>query len=105
MVSFLPIKSKAENRVKITILDTEIDLSNNFISLPKNCSRIRTQSFLAAETSIEDGHGHGTHTTALLLKVATNADIFVACIAKMDDSDDSIDPKSVENVRLLFPRL
>jgi hypothetical protein len=80
-------------------------MNDNYISLPKNRRRIVSKSFLSNETSVEDNHGHGTHTAALLLKVAANADIFVARIAKTDDSDDSIDPKSVENVSLLSSEL
>lgn len=94
----LPQKRKAGKCVKIAILDTGIDMSEPFIST--NSTRITTQTFLSNETSVEDPHGHGTHTAALLLQIAENADIYVARIAK---DENSVDPKNIEKVRnLLF---
>ncbi|MCJ1349077.1 hypothetical protein MMC31_007313, partial [Peltigera leucophlebia] len=87
----LPQKRKPGDRVKIAILDTGIDMSEPFIST--NRTRITPQSFLSDETSIEDVHGHGTHATALLLRVAEHADLYVARIAK---TENSLDPKSIE---------
>lgn len=95
---FLPQKRKEGKCVKIAILDTGIDMSEPFIST--NSTRITTQTFLSNETSVEDVHGHGTHTAALLLQIAENADIYVARIAK---DENSVDPKNIEKVRnLLF---
>jgi hypothetical protein len=91
----LPKTPKQENRVKIAILDTGIDVTESFISM--NRARITTQSFLPKDSKVEDTHGHGTHATALLLRVARNADIFVA---RITEDDELSDPKTVEDVRL-----
>lgn len=72
-------------------------MSGSFIST--NRARIKSRSFLSDETSIEDVHGHGTHTTALLLRVAEHADIYVARIAK---KESFLDPISIEQVRNLI---
>lgn len=72
-------------------------MSESFIST--NLARISPRSFLSDETSIEDVHGHGTHATALLLRVAENADLYVARIAK---KENFLDPKSIERVRFFF---
>lgn len=72
-------------------------MSGSFIST--NRARIKSRSFLSDETSIEDVHGHGTHTTALVLRVAEHADIYVARIAK---KESYLDPISIEQVRNLI---
>jgi len=97
----LPKTPKQENRVKIAILDTGIDMTESFISM--NRARITTQSFLLKDSKVEDTHGHGTHAAALLLRVARNADIFVA---RITEDDELSDPKTIEDVRLSkLPRL
>lgn len=83
-----------ENRPKIAILDTGIDMSDAFIS--KHEQRITVQSFLLNDNSVEDIHGHGTHAAALLLRIARNADIYVARITKTQHLSDLT---SVEKVR------
>lgn len=72
-------------------------MSDSFIST--NQTRIKAQSFLSDETSIEDVHGHGTHATALLLRVAEHADLCVFRIAK---KENFLDPISIERVSPLF---
>lgn len=94
----LPQNRKPRKRVKIAILDTGIDMSESFIST--NSTRITTENFLSNESSVEDVHGHGTHAAALLLQIAENADIYVARIAK--DENSIIDPKNIEKVRNLL---
>ena len=83
--------------MKIAILDTGIDMRESLIST--NQTRIRPRSFLSDEISIDDVHGHGTHATALLLRVAEHADLYVARIAK---KENFLDPISIERVSPLF---
>lgn len=95
VLPLLPQNPKSENRVKIAILDTGIDLTDHFIS--NNRRRIRAKSFLPNDNSVEDVHGHGTHAAALLLRIAKNADIFIARITK---TDVLLDPKPIEEAIL-----
>jgi len=88
----LPKNPKLENRVKIAILDTGIDMTENVIRGYKQ--RIIAQSFLPNENEVQDLHGHGTHAAGLLLRVARNADIYVA---RITTNGSLLDPKSIEN--------
>ena len=87
----LPTNRRAEDRVKIAILDSGIDLNENSIFVNRN--RIKYQSFLPNEEGIEDRLGHGTHCAALLLQVAPDSDIYVARITSSGslDATDSIE--------------
>ncbi|CZR51216.1 uncharacterized protein PAC_01091 [Phialocephala subalpina] len=95
VLPLLPKNPKLENRVKIAILDTGIDMTDHFIS--ENRHRIKAKSFLPNDNSVEDIHGHGTHAAALLLRVAKNADIYIARITK---TNDLLDPKPIEEAIL-----
>jgi hypothetical protein len=74
------IPKDRQDRVKIAILDSGIDMSNSFISFCRK--RITYQSFLPGDTRVEDDIGHGTHTAGLVLQVARNADIYVARVTR-----------------------
>jgi subtilisin family serine protease len=89
----LPTNRRAEDRVKIAILDSGIDLNENSIFVKRN--QIKYQSFLPNEEGIEDLIGHGTHCAALLLRVAPNSDIYVARITSSGSLDTT---DSIENV-------
>ena len=67
-------------RVRIAILDSGIDSTDSF--LDKQMGRVKYRSFLGDQfpERPEDTVGHGTHTAALLLTVARNADVFVGRI-------------------------
>jgi hypothetical protein len=77
----LPRLSNSSKRVKIAILDTGIDLEEDVVS--SHHQRIlKNESFLVDDSSTEDLDGHGTHTAGLILRVAPNAALYVARIAK-----------------------
>ncbi|KAF7940690.1 uncharacterized protein EAE97_006876 [Botrytis byssoidea] len=65
-----------ENRVKIAVLDTGINLKNTFIS--QNKGRIRCWP---NRPDCDDIDGHGTHTAYLLLRLAPHAQIHVAKVS------------------------
>ncbi|KAF4627633.1 hypothetical protein G7Y89_g10518 [Cudoniella acicularis] len=68
-------------RVKIAILDTGFDRRDPAIRA--NRERIKgIRSWVDGGKADEDLAGHGTHTATLLLKIAPDADIFVARIAE-----------------------
>jgi hypothetical protein len=93
----LPTNPRTEDRVKIAILDSGIDLSEDYIFL--NPDRIKFRSFLRGDEGIEDLIGHGTHTAAVLLKVAPNADIFIARVTASGNLEDTA---CIERVRYPF---
>jgi hypothetical protein len=73
-------------RTKVVVLDTGIDLRDPFIRGVK--SRIKEmRNWVADEKGVldkkdvTDKYGHGTHVTALVLKVAPCADVCVGRIA------------------------
>jgi len=68
-------------------LDSGIDVTENYMFM--NRSRIKYRSFLNDEEGMEDLIGHGTHTAALLLKVAPNSDIFVARVTASGNLEDT----------------
>lgn len=70
-------------RIKIAVLDTGIDESDKQIKAARISKKrpIREMiSFVGGST--EDTYGHGTHVAALLMKVAPEADIYVAKVAQ-----------------------
>ena len=73
--------------VKIAILDSGIDLDEDFIFM--NRGRITCQSFLSEDQGIEDRIGHGTHAAALLLRVAPTAHIYAARITRLGSLEDT----------------
>jgi subtilisin family serine protease len=93
-----PIPKTKDARIKIAILDTGVDMTDSFIGLKSNRTRIQYKSFVPGDSSKnpEDLVGHGTHVTGLLLKVARNADIFVARITKNASFED---PDQIAEVR------
>lgn len=72
-------------------------MNEDFIRINKD--RIKYQSFLPDETGIEDVIGHGTHTAALLLRVAPDCIIYVARITKEGAWEET---ECIENVRKTF---
>jgi hypothetical protein len=72
---------RSDGRVRIAILDTGMDLPNHVLWSPGS-RRIRSsKSWVRSkigEDEVEDLDGHGTHAVGLLLKVAPEADIYVA---------------------------
>ncbi|OBT85257.1 hypothetical protein VE02_05194 [Pseudogymnoascus sp. 03VT05] len=96
----MPRNIDKENRIKIAVLDTDIYMEDSTISQRKNSSRITYQSFVTADpnpTEPSDDNGHGMHIAGLLLRVAPNADIYVAKISDKDKLDERYDPKQIAN--------
>ena len=66
------------SRVRVAILDTGIDPTVDGIKLPFNRGHVHYKNFASGHDFAQDTHGHGTAVTSLLLKVAPNADVYVA---------------------------
>ena len=94
--------------MKIAILDTGIDISHPDFKEDQSASRMNRrikvpEDFLDPEGKAYDTCGHGTYCVGLLRRVAPEADIYVARVAKDFDSD--LDPEVVAKVCLLLGRL
>lgn len=69
--------------VRIAVLDTGYDGEAVFFSNPARQHRIKGwKDFSEGCEAAVDSNGHGTHTLALVMKVAPSADMYVARIAK-----------------------
>jgi hypothetical protein len=69
--------------IKIAILDTGYDEQSDFFLLPERGRHMKGwEDFACNSSGPEDSDGHGTHVTALALKMAPFADIYVARVAK-----------------------
>jgi len=77
------VRNQNTKSVKIAVLDTGVDVTNSFIKgAMKKPQRIKaTRSFVDGVKDAQDLHGHGTHVTALLLKVAPDAHLYIARVA------------------------
>ena len=89
-------------RVKIAILDTGIDRSHGKIGAQWDRRVKGTKSWIINEDADVDRCGHGTHGAALLMRIAPEAHIYVARIAK--DRTSPLDPDSVAQVRFQCDR-
>lgn len=90
--------------MKIAILDTGVDLSHPDFKEDQSASRMNRrikppEDFLDVGGKAHDTCGHGTHGVGLLRKVAPEADIYVARVAK--DFDGILDPEVVAKVCFL----
>lgn len=69
--------------VRIAVLDTGYDDESVFFQLPTRRRRIRQwKDFYGYSEDPVDGNGHGTHTAALIMKVAPTADIYIARVTQ-----------------------
>ncbi|KAL7793615.1 hypothetical protein V8C37DRAFT_378462 [Trichoderma ceciliae] len=69
--------------VRIAVLDTGCDTDALFFFDPSNSHRLKGWKDWAEESDQwQDCHGHGTHLTSLIMKIAPEAHIYVARIAK-----------------------
>jgi hypothetical protein len=66
-----------DNRIKIAVLDTGIDLKNVWIS--QRAGRIQCWP---ARADCEDKDGHGTHVAHLLLRLAPHAHLRISKVSK-----------------------
>ncbi|KAL6399874.1 hypothetical protein AUP68_17283 [Ilyonectria robusta] len=71
-----------DKRIKIAILDSGIELSQDNQDIYNNTSEIKYQSWVDEEDEWKDQVGHGTHLATLLRKIAPNSLIHVARVYK-----------------------
>lgn len=76
-------------RVRIAILDTGYDPDTPFF-LRRERRIAAWRDWVDADPSPSDFHGHGTHMLGLIMRIAPQADIYVARVAKT--------PEDLENV-------
>ncbi|KAF8867425.1 hypothetical protein BDZ45DRAFT_795139 [Acephala macrosclerotiorum] len=69
-------------RVKIAILDSGIELSQDHKDMYDTEPKIKHRSWVGSDTEWRDEVGHGTHLAILLRKVAPNAVLHVARVFK-----------------------
>ncbi|KAF6795401.1 putative subtilisin [Colletotrichum sojae] len=68
---------------RVAILDTGFDEEGVFFSVPGRRQKVKGWKDFAADSELPvDDNGHGSHCTALIMKVAPHATIYVARIAK-----------------------
>ncbi|KAH8892963.1 subtilisin-like protein, partial [Thozetella sp. PMI_491] len=92
----IPEWKRTEKPVRVAVLDTGINLNDPFIQANK--ARIQCMNFLRDQDGgpMADSSGHGTHVAGLVLKVARNASLYVARIARShDDLDDEAIAKAI----------
>ncbi|KAH7094546.1 hypothetical protein FB567DRAFT_585915 [Paraphoma chrysanthemicola] len=73
------------DRIRVAILDTGVDVSEHFLHRFYLKGQIIYADFLPGGSSSkipQDDHGHGTYITSILLKIAKNADVYVARVSK-----------------------
>lgn len=93
-----PVPKNRGDRIKIALLDTGIDMTDYYISLKVNSRRLTYLSFVKGDkhpSTPTDDHGHGTHVAALTLKVASNADVY---IARVSTTSELTDPQQISDV-------
>ncbi|KAK8092843.1 hypothetical protein PG999_014430 [Apiospora kogelbergensis] len=73
--------------VRVAILDSGYDEDSSFFLAPVRGRKVKGWTDFAGDSADPvDENGHGTHTVALVMKVAPAADIYVARIARDRDS-------------------
>ncbi|OIW30760.1 subtilisin-like protein [Coniochaeta ligniaria NRRL 30616] len=89
-------RAHMKSRVKIAILDTGIDLRHDAFKDQYPNGRVKqVEDFVQVGGTAADVHGHGTHCTALLRKVAPEADLYVARVAVGRGNKSELRPASV----------
>lgn len=73
-------------QVRIAVLDSGCDNNAPFFLHPENGPRLREwKDWVDGSDQWQDCHGHGTHLVSLIMKIAPEADLFVARITKSPD--------------------
>jgi subtilisin family serine protease len=101
--SWMP-RSKVNDKIRIAILDTGIDLGHPYFDekIRKGGTQSRREivteckSFLPGKRGDEDEHGHGTHAASLILRLAPNSKVYVARV--IDDDGEISNPDAVAQV-------
>ncbi|KAJ0120502.1 Subtilisin-like protein [Diaporthe amygdali] len=71
-----------QNRIRIAVLDTGVDVTHDLLKGPWRRGQIIYQDFVKPDAKLpQDEHGHGTHVTSIVLKVAENVDVYVGRIS------------------------
>lgn len=83
------------NRIKIAILDTGIDLENDWIAY--RAGRIRCWP---DNQKCIDRNGHGTHVAYLILRIAPHVQIYVVKVTAANDLGTVDIPKIAEVMEL-----
>lgn len=108
--SWLPL-SKVNDKIRIAILDTGVDLGHPYFDKPIRNGSTQTRretineckSFLPGKRGDEDANGHGTHAASLLVRLAPNAKVYVARV--VDDDGEIGSPDAVAKVCKYPPHL
>jgi Subtilase family len=80
-------RGQADERVRIALLDTGIDLDHPGIA--KSKARILgCRSWVAGDSSMSDTCGHGTHIASVILRMAPWAHLYVARVFRNEDEVD-----------------
>ncbi|KAI9892665.1 MAG: hypothetical protein M1814_001359 [Vezdaea aestivalis] len=86
--------------IKVAILDTGIDSRSPSIQNYGGQQRIKkAESFLGPSTSAVDTHGHGTNCASMILRVATNVDLYVARVTSGNEFSPECIPAIVTAVK------
>ncbi|CZR60297.1 uncharacterized protein PAC_10193 [Phialocephala subalpina] len=91
-----PLRRTRCKRVKIAVLDTGIDIGHPSFAADQagdfSSRRIKSrEDFLDPGGNAHDICGHGTHCASLFRRIAPEADIYIARVAKDFDADLSAD--------------
>jgi len=96
------------SRVKVAVLDTGIDWSDSFILGAKdriiewkNWTDDREDQ--ECRQQVHDSAGHGTHVTALLLKIAPEAKVYISRVANQHGAMVGAEKIAEVSLRILFP--
>ncbi|KAM0244883.1 hypothetical protein ACHAQJ_010698 [Trichoderma viride] len=74
--------SPSPMRVRVAILDTGCDDDSPFFHNSHNLSRLKKwKDYVGGSEERTDNHGHGTHLASLVMKIATDAEVYIARIA------------------------
>ncbi|THY66475.1 subtilisin-like protein [Aureobasidium pullulans] len=82
--------------VRIAILDTGVDASHEAIARQRTQLR-DVRSFVQGSDETDDTHGHGTHGTALMLRLVPRARIYVGRITINSKPDPDAVVKAIEH--------
>lgn len=73
---------RSSTRARIAILDTGCDDDSTFFHLPSHGSRLKGwKDYVGGSEERVDQHGHGTHLASLIMRIAIDADVYIARVA------------------------